>query len=168
MNVGALFCGSGTDTDATTVDGHDGLPGRSGVVDLLVVDVRLGEVVETAVVVHEAACALVGDDGAIGEGEGGGGRLGWLVELDTGQMESGERTGGTDQTAVVELVEGGERTETLCGLFVGMVAYGDELGVCVEEEGAAVGGERGEERRGDRTDRTRGRRAAGSKRSVNW
>lgn len=135
---------------------------------MLVVDVRLGEVVETAVVVHEAACALVGDDGAIGEGEGGGGRLGWLVELDTGQMESGERTGGTDQTAVVELVEGGERTETLCGLFVGMVAYGDELGVCVEEEGAAVGGERGEERGRDRTDRTRGRRAAGSKRSVNW
>lgn len=140
---------------------------------VLVVDVRLGEVVETTVVVHEAACALIRDEGAIGEGalgRGGGGkgdRLGWLVKLDTCQLQIAGRREGTDQAVVVELVEGGQGTQTFCRLFVGMVAYGGDLGVGVEEEGAAVGGVSGERGGRERTDRKMGRLAVESKRLVN-
>lgn len=81
-------------------------------------------------------------------------------------MVSAGKTEGTDQTVVVDLVEGGEGTETLCRLFVGMVAYGGDFWVGVEEEGAAVGGVSGGERGRKRTDRKMGRSVAESKRWV--
>lgn len=76
LNVGVLLGGSGTHADATTVDGHDGFPDRISMLyrDVLVVDERFWEAIETAVIVHEAACTLIGDDGAIGQGA-----LGWGV-----------------------------------------------------------------------------------------
>ena len=140
---------------------------------LLIVDVGFGEAVETTVVIHEAACALMGYEGAIGQGEldrgsgDGGCRLGWLVELDTCQSRSVGRKERTDETEVVELVECGKGTETLCGLFVCVVAYGGDLRDGVEEEGTAVGEVSGRSGEGERTDRTICRLAAVSKRSTN-
>lgn len=82
-------------------------------------------------------------------------------------MESGRRMESTDETEAVELVECGEGTEALCGLFVCVVAYGGDLGDGAEEEGAAVegvsreqGGRKG--RTGRCVDWRRGRKAGRS------